>query len=137
MDESRNSSPIDDLWQSKALAALERAVISECGIPDGRRNLAVGVVTALLKAGLPLSDLHADLFEDRAGVALSVVPGPSGLQLLWRQHPHSERRSDQVWRDQQTAMHQALRAVMAAQGYWLKDDQSAGEAPIVIALARP
>ncbi|GAB7036138.1 hypothetical protein AB0G35_34780 [Streptomyces sp. NPDC021749] len=135
MTESHTSSPTDDLWQAKAANALDRAMITTA-VPDGRRGLAVGVVTVLMKAGLPISNLHADAFEDRCGVALSVVPGPGGLQLLWRQHPHMENQGDEVWGAQQSAMHQALRAILAAHGYWLKD-QPAGEAPIVMGRARP
>ncbi|WP_406066172.1 hypothetical protein OG462_41560 [Streptomyces sp. NBC_01077] len=74
MTESYTSSPIGDLWQAKAANALDRAVITTT-VPDGCRGLAVEVVTALMKARLPISDLHADAFEDRCGVALSVVPG--------------------------------------------------------------
>ncbi|MEV6332619.1 hypothetical protein [Streptomyces sp. NPDC051909] len=136
MTESYTSSPIDDLWQARAVKALERAVISN-SVPDGRRSLAVEVVTVLMKAGLPVSDLHADAFEDRCGAALSVVPGPAGFQVLWRQHPHMENRADDVWRAQQTAMHQAMRSIFQAQGFWLKDDQPTGEAPVVIARTRP
>lgn len=56
--------------------------------------------------------------------------------MLWRQHPHMEDRADDVWGAQQSAMHQALRAILAAQGYWLKR-QPAGEAPIVMGRVRP
>lgn len=137
MDQPTNA-PLDDLWEAKALAALERAVVGENGIPDSRRALAVQVVIALMKAGLPIADLRADAFEGRAGAAIAVVPGPRrGLQVLWRQHPHLDAQSPgEPWRTQQTAMHTAVRTILEAQGYLLREDQPPSEAPVVIALSR-
>ncbi|MFF8290020.1 hypothetical protein ACF068_12425 [Streptomyces sp. NPDC016309] len=60
MTESYASNPTDDLWQAKAANALKRAVITTSGVPDGRRPLAVEMLTILMNAGLPISDLHAD-----------------------------------------------------------------------------
>ncbi|WP_274919648.1 hypothetical protein [Streptomyces sp. WZ-12] len=96
MTEPSTNSPTDDLWQAKALNALDRAVVTDSGVPEGRRHLAIEMVITLMKAGLPISDLHADAFEDRCGVAFSVVPGPGGLQALWRQHPHMENQANDV-----------------------------------------
>ncbi|MFI8515322.1 hypothetical protein ACIGHB_29760 [Streptomyces sp. NPDC085460] len=132
MTESNSSDPIADLWQARAVKALDREVFSASGVPDERRGLAVDVVTVLMKAGLPIADPQADVFDDRCGVALSVVPGPIGLALSWRQHPHMENEAGDAWERRQSAMHQALRAILSAQGYRFKD-QPLGEAPIVIA----
>ncbi|WP_206506727.1 hypothetical protein [Streptomyces chrestomyceticus] len=41
---------------------------------------------------MPIADLHADGFDDRAGAAFTGVPG-GGVQLVRRQHPYLETRT--------------------------------------------
>lgn len=38
-----SDTPIDDLWEAKALHPQERAAVGEGGIPENRRGLAVRV----------------------------------------------------------------------------------------------
>ena len=122
----------EDAWEEGARYLLARCVAGpEYEVPEALRGLAMGVVTALMKAGLPIFDQEADAEEPSTGVELAVASGQPGPRVAWVQHPVLDMNSE-LWRRQQTVMHQALHEVLAANGYRLADEGTPGSAPTVL-----
>ncbi|MEV4039916.1 hypothetical protein [Streptomyces umbrinus] len=102
------------------------------------RELAVEVLAALMRAGLPPFNIEVAADENTSGVTLAQVPGRNtAVRAGWQQDPAAEGRMPaERWQEQQAAMHQALRRILSVQKFWIEDGPL-GEAPIVLGTTRP
>ncbi|MFJ9634444.1 hypothetical protein ACIRU8_42805 [Streptomyces sp. NPDC101175] len=124
-----------DQVAERAARALDRCVLGPAEIPEGMRAFMEDLVATLLRAGLDLCDVTDGLPEE-AGVMLAPTGGPAGaaVRVIWHQHRFADPLGE-TWRTEQAAMYARLRAVLAAQGYWMGRDD--GNAPTVFGSRRP
>jgi hypothetical protein len=128
--------PGGDWWLTRARYAVDLAVIDGEDLPGPLVELATLVLVTMLKAGLPPYSIEAAAEGDETGVALAPVPGRRALRVLWRQDPAAQAHMPaERWHAQQAAMNQALRAILAAQAFWIEDGPL-GEPPVVLGLTR-
>ncbi|MGC4986660.1 hypothetical protein ACLQ18_39725 [Streptomyces sp. DT193] len=131
------SSDRGDWWQRRAEYFLALAN-PEGDPPVEARELAVEVLAALMRVGLPPFNIEVAADKNTSGITLARVPGRSTVvRVAWQQDPAAEGRMlAERWQAQQAAMNQALRSILSIQEFWIEDGPL-GEAPVVLGAARP
>lgn len=126
-----------DWWQRRAEYFVTLAN-PDGDLPHEARELAVEVLAALMRAGLPPFNIEVAADENTSGVTLGQVPGRStAVRVAWQQDSAAEERMPaERWQEQQAAMNQALRTILSVQKFWIGDGPL-GEPPVVLGLARP
>jgi len=127
-----------DWWHRRAEYAVDRVSPNGSEFQGAARELAVHVLVALLRAGLPPYDIEVAVDDEASGVTMVTVPGRgTAVQVAWQQEPAAEgQMPPEQWQEQQAAMNQALRTILSVQEFWIEDGPL-GKAPIVLRMPRP
>ncbi|MFP3985991.1 hypothetical protein U9R90_00435 [Streptomyces sp. E11-3] len=125
-------------WATQARYYAGLAVLDGAGLTERQQELAQVVFEVVLKAGLQPYSIEADAEGEATGVGLAPAKHRAhALRVVWQQDPPAESRTPaEVWSAQQTAMSQALRTILSANGFWIEDGPL-GQAPVVLGLTRP
>lgn len=127
------------IWQSweRRTAYAVRRCTEDREIPLDLRPFAERVVLAILLAGLPMYDNELAADGEDCGVELTIADladpveyGPA-LQVVWRQRQGN--MLSPPWRLVQTIMHEALQAILTANGFQIVRGLKPSAAPVVIA----
>ncbi|RLV04614.1 hypothetical protein CTZ27_11955 [Streptomyces griseocarneus] len=105
---------------------------------ERRDEPARAVPEVVLLAGLPPYNAEAAVDGEETGVGLVPAPHNSrALRMLRQQDAAAVAHLPTDLRDaQQTAVHQALRTILSAHGFWIEDGPL-GEDPFALGLTRP
>jgi hypothetical protein len=127
-----------DWWRGRAEYAVDRVNPNGSEFQGAARELAVEVLVALLRAGLPPFDIEVAVDDEASGVTLETVSSWStAVRVAWQQDPAAETQmSAERWNAQRSAMNQALRTILSVQEFRIEDGPL-GAPPIVLGTTRP
>ena len=127
-----------DWWLGRAEYAVGRVSPNGSEFQGAARELAVEVLVALLRAGLPPFDIEVAVDDEASGVTLETVSGRSAaVRVAWQQDPAAEPHMPaERWNAQRSAMNQALRTILSVQEFRIEDGPL-GAPPIVLGTTRP
>lgn len=127
-----------DWWHGRAEYAVDRVNPNGSEFQGAARELAVEVLVALLRAGLPPFDIEVAVDDEASGVTLETVSSWStAVRVAWQQDPAAETQmSAERWNAQRSAMNQALRTILSVQEFRIEDGPL-GAPPIVLGTTRP
>ena len=127
-----------DWWRGRAEYAVGRVSPNGSEFQGAARELAVEVLVAMLRVGLPPFDIEVAVDDEACGVTLEIASGRStAVRVAWQQDPAAETQMPvEQWNAQQSAMNQVLRTILSVQKFRIEDGPL-GEPPIVLGTTRP